>query len=438
MGDLGESSSKMREGEVEVLRRRLERGIATGMPAVSDAVALDVVLGIDFGTSSTKIVARLPYQAGSPAFAVPVILPAQAEHHVHMWESRLWMMPDGAFSLLEEPDGVALTAIKASLMAQECERRMVLHVGAISATALECAIAFLALQIRQARGWLYGNHEKSLTRGPLRWHYNVGLPAAKLDAYRGKPHYQTCLAAAIEVAGTAGAISLDLVRKTLSRISRPEVLLREQNATLQPEIAAAVAGFAHSRKREDGLYAMIDIGAGTMDSCTFSLRATGDGEDLCPIFAADVSMLGIQRLDTCGNDTAALSAFGSEVNERICGVLRPTRSQKFPSSPRWKNGLPVFLAGGGRPSQLHRAELGKIHDNMRHAGLGGLRIQELPPPEDLEHLGPVGDLHRLAVAVGLSLPAVDIPLVELPSNIGDIPPMSRRDYESGFIEKDMV
>ena len=37
-----------------------------------DVRPLTVVLGIDFGTSSTKVVIRVPYYTGAPTYAVPL------------------------------------------------------------------------------------------------------------------------------------------------------------------------------------------------------------------------------------------------------------------------------------------------------------------------------------------------------------------------------
>lgn len=419
------------------LKNRLELGTSEALPSLLGDIPLDAVLGIDFGTSSTKIVARLPYWRDSPSFAVPAMRFASAEHHPHMWESRLWMTSDGTFSLSPGKDSGVLCSIKANLMAPDCERRMVMHADNVSATALECAVAFLALQIRQARGWLYEKHSASFSRGPLRWHYNLGLPAAKLDDSRNIRHYQTCLAASVEIAGRPGQVSLDVVRQTVGNIRIGKERLKKLRATLQPEIAAAVAGFAQSRRRQDGLYAMIDVGAGTMDCCTFSLTAGSEG-DRCPIFAADVSPLGIQPLEICDGSDALRISFSRQVNERICHVLRPTKVDKYPNSPRWKEGLPVFLVGGGSPSLVHRAEIIAIDRNMQRSHLGGLRVQDLPAPESLDHTATPDQLHRLAVAVGLSLPASDIPKVELPTSISDIGPVFKRNYEIYFVGPEMV
>lgn len=423
--------------ELDELSDRLERGASTALPEPRSDITLDVVLGIDFGTSSTKIVARLPYESGKPSFAIPCVRFAMAEGHPHMWESRIWLTPEGLFSLAPERGAAVLCSIKTNLMRPDCDHAMVLHVPGRSATALECATAFLALQIRQARGWLYRNQAHMLGRGPIRWHYNVGLPAAKLDQLKSVKQYQTCLVAAIGLAAKIGSVSLDAVRAEIVAINQPDNRLKDMLASLQPEIAAAVAGFAQSRRRQDGLYAMMDVGAGTLDCCTFALKDDDSG-DLCPIFEAAVSLLGMQPLELCQGDEPVLECFREEVAGHLIAVLRPTMTKRHPNSPRWKEGLPVFLVGGGKPSRVHKAEVDKIDRNLRHGGKGGFIFRELPDPDGLEHVAGSDQLHRLAVAVGLSLPASDIPQVQLPTSISDVTLLPQRDYEKNYVGSEMV
>jgi hypothetical protein len=133
---------------------RLSAGIRCGVLSGQSGRNIEVVLGMDFGTSSTKIVARFPYEAGSPAFAVPVLPFARAESHPYLWASRLWLAPDGKFSLAPEAPGHAFCAIKAGLMVKPPRTIPVDTSFSRNVTAEVVASAFLALQIRQAKGWL--------------------------------------------------------------------------------------------------------------------------------------------------------------------------------------------------------------------------------------------------------------------------------------------
>lgn len=418
------------------LHDRLQAGASTTLPTPRSSVILDVVLGVDFGTSSTKLVARLPYVAGEPCFAVPAPGFAQAEEHPHLWTSRLWLSPDGCFSLCPEPNAAVLCSIKASLMRPDCDRVFALHTASAAATAMEAAAAFLGLQIRQARGWLITAHRQEFQRGPLRWSYNVGFPAASLNDGALVSRYQACVAAAIRLSALSGELTIEVVRKTIAAVRNPRDDLHRLNGELFPEIAAAVAGFARSRRREDGLYGMVDVGAGTLDCCTFSLVAA-DGQDRCPIYVADVSMLGVQPYTICKDDLALVDEFRRQLDERQRSVIWTTRIHRYSQSPRWKTGFPLFLVGGGKLADAHRLSTHALGPWLKAClgGHGTVHVKDLPAPDGLVHHAKPEHLHRLAVAVGLSIPGFDIPEVELPHSIDDDSRIPQRDYEAAYIDK---
>ncbi len=419
--------------EREDLAKRLDVGTSS-MLTIAGSRLTDVVLGIDFGTSSTKIVARMPYEAGDPCYAIAAPDFAQAENHPHLWASRLWLTPDGRFSLAPEPGANAVCGIKASLMKPLADRAMILHCEGHGATAMEVATAFLALQIRQARGWLFQAHQREFARRSLRWSYNVGFPAAALNETEMARHYQVTVGAAIALSSVKGSLDIGVVRGAVSHASAGEDALRALNASLQPEIAAAVAGFARSRRREDGLYAMVDVGAGTLDCCTFSLIEAKE-EDRCPIFMASVSMHGVEPARMCSGDAALEQQFRKEVDLVQRQVIWTTRLRRDPNSPRWRTGLPLFLVGGGSQSAVHLASTTALDRWLRGASKkGGVTVLELPEPSELVHRAG-GESHRLAVAVGLSLPAQDIPIVQLPWMIEDFYTPRHRDYSDRYIEK---
>jgi hypothetical protein len=86
---------------------------------------------------------------------------------------------------------------------------------------------------------------------------------------------------------------------------------------------------------------------------------------------------------------------------------------------RWQHGLPVFLIGGGSLSQIHKDTALGLDFWLKQNGQGGARVLALPSPEGLLYECDRQSLHRLSVAVGLSLPFVDIPKVLLPRVIED-------------------
>jgi hypothetical protein len=140
------------------------------------------------------------------------------------------------------------------------------------ASTMEIATAFLALQLRQAQGWLVTERATVLRRGQADWSYNFGFPAASLNDGPLRDRYQRCTAAALALAGEPVGIKLSTVRTALAATAyNADVQLEDAHAALIPEIAAAVSGFANSTRLDDGLYALVDVGGSTVDCCTFNL-----------------------------------------------------------------------------------------------------------------------------------------------------------------------
>lgn len=429
--------------ELGMISDRLQAG-SSGRPSVSNQSRGPVcILGIDFGTTSTKIVARLPYLSGEPTFAIPVPPFARAEKHAYLWASRLWLMGNGSFALYPCPNSALYCAIKTRLMdtgAEHSPRTEVL--GGLVATPEEAATAFLALQIRQAKGWLFTKRTAEFKSSAARWYYNFGFPAASLDNIALRTRYERCVAAAIDIAESTLVVTLDTVKQALAATSpNTKEALEQRKAQLHPEIAAAVAGFAHSMKREDGLYALVDVGGSTVDCCTFNLVKNKEGGDKCPIFSAQVELLGVEPWRLCEGDDEAEADFRYLLDSIQWQVVNWTKVKKYPNSTRWNSALPMFLIGGGFFSAVHRESTAGLDTWLRKltAGNAGVRIELLPPPENLYHPECLPDqVQRLGVAIGLSLPEGQIPEVELPHEIDDYKANERQALEARYVDKDQV
>lgn len=408
-----------------------------GVGREADAHEIEAIVGIDFGTSSTKIVIRLPYEQGEPAFAVPAIEAGRAEGDPDLWVSRVWLDRDAGFRLDASEGAETLDGLKAAVM-RDAD---VAVTRSRDVLAKEAVCALLALLINEARRWFLGHHQDVLAGGQVHWSYHFGFPAASLDTAPLREHYQQCAAAALLLA-QGGSISLTGVREALDGVAGDsECELRAREGALFPEVAAAVAGFAHTQRREDGLYALIDVGAGTLDCCTFNLSKTADGVMRCPIFAADVAMLGVEPWQACRNMPARRENFRKELDRRPRTVIWRTRQRRYPDSPRWTTALPLFLIGGGAASEVHRSMAEGLNGWIRNhlkTGSGGVRLLELPLPENFLHRCGPERVQRLAVAVGLSLPNDMIPQVELPHVIDDVAPPPKKPIDELYIDKSMV
>ena len=61
---------------------------------VADGTPLFVTVGVDLGTSSTKVVASLPYEAGRPAVAISAPRHGRVENHPYLWRTAVWLRED--------------------------------------------------------------------------------------------------------------------------------------------------------------------------------------------------------------------------------------------------------------------------------------------------------------------------------------------------------
>ncbi|MCC7281734.1 MAG: hypothetical protein IT556_05075, partial [Acetobacteraceae bacterium] len=222
----------------------------------------------------------------------------------------------------------------------------------------------------------------------------------------------------------------------------PQVASAQIHASVVPEIAASVAGFAQSARRENGLYALVDVGATTLDLSTFNLHPDREGDDHLSVLLADVQRFGIEPYRACAADPRWDQPFRRQAGITIRHVIWETRLRRDPNSGRWGEGnvLPVFVTGGGAGSDLHGAVFGSLDAWLRQhsAKRGGVELRPLDAIEGLDIDHRACDLGRLIVASGLSLPAEEVPAVTLPGAISDADLPALRDNEDAFVGKEQV
>ena len=215
-----------------------------------------------------------------------------------------------------------------------------------------------------------------------------------------------------------------------------------------PEIGAEIASIVMSKTSEMGLYAFVDVGGGTIDASIF--RYFRDGEDAKrPPYAADVSNeIGAAQLEIRASSESGYpgggysiphlksvketyDSFGSSKQEELSaefGFLEKAAAEvqaeatnhlrkvlknafiKESRLDRWQD-LRLIIGGGGAHLRCYR-----------HAAVDGFSLyqdgdkkapdttQTLPLPDDFDLRGlPTQDYLRFAVAYGLSYPIGDLP-----------------------------
>ena len=235
----------------------------------------------------------------------------------------------------------------------------------------------------------------------------------------------------------------------LYRDARHLAATRPLDCFVIPEVGAEVASLYKSQEASNGLYALIDVGAGTLDASFFRLYYGPNGTQIS-FYAAAVIKAGAAHVESVasrqlaeratthfrevkeGNrktDTAIVSAHDTsvfldkasdwlknEVEVKLRKVSAAAR-KKENNPVEWRH-LTLLLGGGGSAIPLY--------ERGSKAGLALLApsasTANLPVPQDFKMSGlPSSVFHRFAVAYGLSFNVVDQDF-SLPSQVSDDQP----------------
>jgi hypothetical protein len=222
-------------------------------------------MGVDFGTSCTKVVIRTPLRARGRAVAVPLGSGTRSPSP-YLLPTVLYQAPDGGLSF--NPDQMPVVDLKRELLATP------VPVGAIA----RCA-AYLALVVREARGWFIQQEKEAVAGLKLDWTFHLGYPSASLKGDELREIFHATALAAWDLAQGAEAIHRDRALDAAKRSLRGE-LRSGANIDAIPEVLAEVAGYARSPQRQLGLHFLMDVGAGTTDLCGFILfEGAEDGDN---------------------------------------------------------------------------------------------------------------------------------------------------------------
>ena len=305
---------------------------------------------------------------------------------------------------------------------------------------VNCSI-FVALCLRRIRYWLLASQKDTYQGLRLSWVVNLGLPTdsyedeGMLDAYRKIARTGWALSV------YPGKVNLGAAQKLIEATSlswakeleRLEIcegdLIEDDEISLFPEFLAQIAGYVRSPGRQADLHMLVDVGAGTMDATTFNVHVRED-EDHFPVFSKSVTEHGVHFLinhrlagassyvnsdefdpvPKARDFAARLNMSEEELNEKdrpfrsltydtIGARLVETRKDMYVTSPRWKEGVPVFLCGGGASVDFYQNLLARFadKDSIR------ISLRHLPKPRDLYAPDLISEhFNRLSVAYGLS------------------------------------
>ena len=460
----------------------------------------DLVIGLDFGTLSTRVIVRSPYVGDGRA--VPVLWRVRADMPPHF-------LPVG---LLEDPNGT-LTLASAWTDREDGTLKTDLMDRPDDLTARARVAAYLGLTLREARSYVLDTQAGAYGSYRIRWAIHLGIPSAGYDDHNIKAAFLCVARAAWLLSLRSEPTTLDTAMTALERAGDTGAIEADPDVTgidVVPEIAALVVGYARSRRRREGLHVIMDVGASTVDICGFGLQGR-DGDDRYFLYTALVSRFGIRELHhrrmdaikranaghsvlvpasldpfsvvpVAGRDCVAApadrlcteldsvdDAYAEDCTRALMKVFLHLRRWRDPNSPAWTTGLPVFKAGGGgRHRLITRAMQEANYRLTTMTRASRIDVQPLPKLENLvvARSRPVGSLpedrgeersggprgrsstetgwgdaesmaERLGVAYGLSFDRFEIGDIVPPHKIENVPPLPLSEPME-YISKDQV
>jgi len=395
---------------------------------------IDVTIGFDMGTSSSKVLVRLPYEGNKiAAFPVPKVM--RMDKLPNLWKTIIYIHPvSGLFSLFPKYGYEAITAIKTTLM-HECRDDEYLYSGdKIQCSATEAAIAYLAMMLRYIGGWALSEAFSRDIHNPI-WTLNLGLPAAKMEETALLNTYRKIQKIAWSVSLEQAEISMELVKSAINKFDMSTLSINGNNAfNIVPEVIAEANGIVNSRYFEEGNYLIVDVGASTLDICLFNSSADYNGNSKFAIYQSDVKLFGVLAQQWLSEVNGTEEQLSKAIRTTLGTLVIDVKTKRDPNSSVWENKLPVLLCGGGKGLKLYREALNSLHKTLREVStkFRGLEKIELNAPQELLSRDDVQEFHRLAVACGLSDPDCEWLDIKLAKEISDIGRAEVKDFSSNY------
>lgn len=477
--DLAIRPAVLKSDDVHLFSDRLECASVAAIEHDSDE-EIDLVIGLDFGTTYCKIV--LQEQGSGRAWAIPF---SADSDNPYLLCTKVWKA-DHTYSLSHS--GVSKGNLKMALFSEQASHDDVIN-----------AAAFVGLVLRHVKGWFWQHKSMEFPRMSPFWFAHMGLPARDFDNRLLTRKFRQVLWAGMLLAERAGSqIHESDVRECLSAVDHAltarlkEVALPQFGAlhldqvSLYPEIASQIYGYLKSDLHDPSqdTFMLVDVGGGTVDAALFKVVESDEGETQFVFRGAAVERLGvymlhrqriewhIQQIAHTGRhrplvaqlqDLLDRSAIPTQVpgsiEDYIAGVRYPEETcdrgfcnafgamlyDNVVLSARNRVGnavepgrrLQFLLCGGGRSVGLYQQFVERINSPKSSTQLRLHRV-EIDRPAQLEprSLGK-SEYHRLSVAYGLSF--LDIGEVITPENLPPPPPRATAaDHYGTYISQEMV
>lgn len=435
---------------------------------------LDVIIGLDFGTASTKVVMQTPYYYGKQA--VPVNFKYIDANYSFLLPSQIYLSNDGYFSLKYKSNYSILNNLKFKLINSEKSLNELLNSkNSVYITAfLANVISYSKKYFIETQKQIYQNNFK------FRWWVNIGIPSAGYDDEDLRLFFRAITWIASEFGNSIDNLKMQDIEKKLSNIKKTNI---PEEFQVIPEVISEAIGYAKSPEKDPGLHFIMDVGASTLDLTSFIL-AESEGDDSYTILYTDVVPLGtlpLYRLRQKKVFFDIISWYHKKMNEiksfepipdnihdyfpddrfiqehslekyekkfldqctqKLNAMVFSVHKNRAPFSRRWNEKLPLFMCGGGSHLEFyHRVvEYSSYSITKYLKDLHGYNKKRLNKPSNLIVDDGEIDYTRLAVAYGLSIPYDDIGRIIPQNKVANIERKRSTKYDNlpNYYDKDMV
>ena len=386
---------------------------------------VDLHIGLDIGTSTSKVVIKPKYSTDNNYYLV--------DFGKYGIKNSTYLLPTAVVKkknevcLLKsnEKDGLVYRNLKIKYLKNPDNK---------NAQLLLCL--YIALILKYAKKWFNDNYgmTDAYKNKIIKWTIHAGIPT--------KDHYDTKISAYKK-----------LIQHSLAIINKCETM--DAAIYIHPEIYAAIQSYINrDNVKPEGFYGAIDVGAGTVDIAIFTIVAKEDTGNLTyNTLGTDVKYIGANEYK--GALLKVLRAYGykerakaldrkfllrnyiEEDKRMYCKGLPEERDiiekmqkneEKFkktfwaqlgkvgikrhnPNSPIFKKGegkLPFFISGGGSNISIYKTVINEMSKSMVHSYVNfkGIEIMDVDDTEVVSTC--MTNINKLYTAVAIGLSSFDV------------------------------
>jgi hypothetical protein len=413
-------------------------GRATSICKSRRPVLREIVIGIDFGTSCTKVV--IGDRAMKAAYAVPFTQMAGVSTYLlptHLGEA------NGVYNL--SSNGSLHNDLKLAMLGDPTDAVLCSRVS-----------AYLALAVRATRAWMFSKLKEQYMAADVVWSVAIGQPADQVTSSQSKALFAKLGKVAWYLAGCSQELNTHFCLDVWRQFDAGSIDPGDIDVLVMPELAAQIYGFVSSTEfdpKHPNIYLLVDVGAGTVDASVFRVTKGVGGTASFGFFTNAVEAHGAMnlhryrvawwqtQLGSSGRAEKLISdlesirlpteyrgvlpdtyldyvdgvdvsfqgdaqtpdhEFFMKVRDQVAGkVLYGTYEHKL-LDPESIAGMPFFLCGGGARHSFYKKLKTEMQRQPNCSWLNA-SYRELALPKTLHAEGVSrADYDRLSVAYGLS------------------------------------